>query len=44
MTVECSDIKLRNIMNKYLEESDPLMRDFEGFKLEMAVNGYGSRL
>ena len=41
--IECNE-KLERIVNKYLKESDPLMRDFEGFKLEMAVNGYGERL
>ena len=36
--------KLDEIMNKYLEEKDPLMRDIQGCKYELAVNGYGDRL
>ena len=39
-----SDDGLSEIMNKYLKEEDPLMRDFEGCKLELAVNGYGDGL
>ena len=42
--VYCSDKKLREIMNKYLSEPDPLMRDIQGCKYELAVNGYGDML
>ena len=43
--IQCLDKKLDNIMNKYLsEEPDPLMRDIQGCKYELAVNGYGDRL
>ena len=41
----CYDEKFENIVNKYLqEEPDPLMRNIQGCKYELAVNGYGDRL